>query len=87
MTEFKNEAQRLEFQNGIKQITKGLEMMEDERVNINEIIHELYTTTAIPKPIIRNVSKLYFKKSLTDFKDNADQVTGIYNEITLPKSP
>ena len=87
MITFENDTKRDEFQKAIKEIVSELSVITDCRTQINEIIHELYTSHGVSKPVIRKVAKLYQTRSAADFESETAEITGIYADITLPSNP
>lgn len=84
MIEFDSEADRLAFHAGIKEIERSLTVMAAERETIKDIVDAHFEKFDIPKPVIRKVANLYFKKAAAEFEEHTEDVKSLYGSLATP---
>lgn len=83
MIEFKDDKAKKELLGAIREITELLEKNDENRDMIKEIINATADTFDIAKPLIRKVARLYHKKNVAQFENEAAEIKSVYKQITL----
>jgi len=83
MADLKDDTAKRELLDAIKEISTELGKMEECRDQIKEIINATADAFDIPKPLIRKVSKLYYKKTAAQFENETAEIKSLYKQITL----
>lgn len=71
----------------IKEIATELGNMDDAREQIKNIIDDASKQFNIEKPLIRKVSKLYYKQNMPVFENETSIVRELYRAIAKPNQP
>ena len=66
----------------IKEISEELHKIEVSRDQIKEIINATSDALEIEKKLIRVVSKLYHKRTATEFEIESAEIKELYSDIT-----
>jgi len=83
MIDLKDEEQKLDMLNVIREIGAEMSKMDDSRDQIKEIIGAAAETFDISKPLIRKVARLFHKKNVADFENETSEIKNLYKAITV----
>ncbi len=67
----------------MKEISHQLHDAEVARDAVKEIIDAASSTFALEKKILRKVSRFYHKRNISEFENEAAEVTDLYSQITF----
>jgi hypothetical protein len=83
MIDLTDEKTKKELLGVVKEISVHLEAMDENREQIKEIINAAADAFELPKPLIRKVSRLYYKKNAAQFENETADIKNVYKHITL----
>ncbi len=66
---------------GVKEIAEEFSRQEEVRDQIKDIVSAISAKTKVPKPMIRKVARLYFKKAGAAFEAETSEIQNLYKAL------